>query len=115
MLVDVGIFASAALIGLEWSLRLWAIRALLTVPVLVWVLSVRLGVSVRSLVQIWVAPATASAFMLLSLRWLEGRQSSGALGLLALIFAGAAVYGTALVAMSWRSNRSRLQLAGTWR
>ncbi len=115
ILVDVGIFASAAFIGLEWSLRLWAVRALLTVPVLAWVLSVRLGVSVRSLVQIWAAPATASAFMLLSLRWLEGRQSSGALGLLALIFAGAAVYGTALVALSWRSNRSRLQLAGIWR
>jgi O-antigen/teichoic acid export membrane protein len=115
ILVDVGIFASSALIGLEWSLRLWAVRALLTVPVLGWVLSVRLGVSVRSLVQIWATPAMASVFMLLSMRWLEGNQSSSALGLLALIFAGAAIYGAALVTLSWPSTRSRLQLAGIWR
>jgi O-antigen/teichoic acid export membrane protein len=115
ILVDVGIFASAALIGLEWSLKLWAVRALLTVPVLMRVLSVRLGVSVRSLVQAWAAPATASAFIPPSMRWLEGSLSSGALGLLALIFAGAAVYGTALVTLSWRSTRNRLQLAGIWR
>jgi hypothetical protein len=115
ILVDVGIFASAALIGLEWSLKLWAVRALLTIPVLVWVLSVRLGVSVRSLAQIWAAPATASAIMLLSMRWLEGSQSSGALGLLGLISAGAAVYGAALVPLSWRSTRSRLQVGGIWR
>ncbi len=115
ILVDVGIFASAALIGLDWSLRLWAVRALLTIPVLVRVLSVRLGVSVRSLAQIWAAPATASALMLLSMRWLEGSQSSGALGLLGLISAGAAVYGAALVPLSWRSTRSRLQVGGIWR
>jgi O-antigen/teichoic acid export membrane protein len=115
ILVDVGIFAAAALIGLEWSLKLWAARAFFTVPVLVWLLSARLGVSVRSLVQVWAAPATASAFMLLAIRWLEGSQPSGTLGLLTLILAGAAIYGIALAVLSWRSTRSRLQLGGIWR
>ena len=116
ILIDVGIFASAALIGLDWSLELWAARALLMPPVLVSVLSIRLGVPVRSLVHIWAAPAMASVLMLLSLRWLEGSPlgDRGALGLLALIFAGAAVYGIALLTLSWRSTRNRLQLGGGW-
>jgi hypothetical protein len=88
---------------------------LLMAPILMWVLSVRLGVSLRSLAQVWAAPATASALMLLSIRMLEGSLSSGALELLALILAGAAIYGSALVALSWRSTRSRLQLGGIWR
>jgi hypothetical protein len=94
----------------------WAARALLTLPLLVSVLSIRLGVSVRTLARIWAAPATASVLMLLSLRWLAQSPLAdhGALGLPELIATGAAVYGVALLALSWRSTRGKL-LLGSYR
>jgi O-antigen/teichoic acid export membrane protein len=113
---DVAIFCSTAFIGLDWALKLWAVRALLTLPVLVSVLSIRLGVSVRSLAEIWAAPTTASVIMLISLRWLEQSPLSdqGAAGLLALIVVGAIIYGLALTVLTWRTTRNRL-LPGTYR
>ena len=114
--VDVGIFASAAFIGLDSALMVWAARALLTLPLLISVLSIRLGVSVGALARIWAAPATASVLMLLSLRWLAKSPLAdhGALGLPELIATGAAVYGVALLALSWRSTRGKL-LLGSYR
>jgi O-antigen/teichoic acid export membrane protein len=110
--VDVVIFASAALIGLDWALRLWAVRALLIVPILIRVLAARLGLSARALSEIWVAPLTASILMMLGLRWLDGNQQfgQGALGLLAMITAGAAIYCVSLLALSSRSTRNKLLL-----
>src|SRR5207248_8670066 len=66
---DVAIFFSAAWVGLDWALKIWAIRALLSLPVLISVLSGWLGVSVRSLLQVWAAPLTASVLMVVFLRW----------------------------------------------
>lgn len=107
--VDVGIFASAAFIGLQSALMVWAARALLTLPVLVSALSIRLGVSAQALARIWAAPATASILMLLSLRWLERGSFAhhGGLGLPELIVTGAAVYGVAVFALSWGSMRGK--------
>jgi PST family polysaccharide transporter len=112
--IDVAIFASASVFGLDWALRLWAARALMTFPALMWVLSVQLGVSVRALAGIWAAPAAASVLMLVSLRWLEddGVSNSGVLGLLTLIIAGAAVYGITLLALSWRATHRKLRFGG---
>jgi len=115
--VDVGSFCSAAWIGLDWALKIWAARALLTLPILVSVLSIRLGVSVRTVIQIWAAPASASMLMLLCLRWLDSslRPDQGTLGLLGLMVAGAGVYGVALLALSGRSTRNKLLLGAYWR
>lgn len=112
--VDLGIFASAAWIGLDWALGLWAARALLTFPVLLSVLSARLGVPLRTMAHIWGAPAAASILMLGSLRWLERTQLSeqGALGLLASIIWAASVYGILLLALSWRRTRNKHPLGG---
>jgi PST family polysaccharide transporter len=112
--VDVGIFASAAVIGLDSALMVWAARALLTLPVLVSMLATRLGLSVQSLVRIWMAPVSASVLMLLCLRWLERGPlaEQGALGLLKLIATGAAVYGLALLTLSWQSTRGKPLLWG---
>jgi O-antigen/teichoic acid export membrane protein len=117
ILVDVGIFASAALIGLDLALKIWAVRAALTVPVLVWTLAARLGVSGRSLAQIWSVPVLATVLMLLSLRWLEGGtlRDPDRFGLLALIVMGALVYGLALIALSWRNTHHKLLLGAHWR
>jgi O-antigen/teichoic acid export membrane protein len=112
--VDVGIFSSAALIGLDWALRMWVARALLTLPVLLSVLSIRLGVPVGMMAQIWGAPATASFLMLVSLRWLERSQLSdqGALGLLATIVAAASVYSILVLTLSSRNTRKKLLFGG---
>jgi O-antigen/teichoic acid export membrane protein len=109
--VDVAIFASSGVIGLDWALKLWAARVLITFPALVWVLSAQLGVSVRSLGDIWAAPVTASVLMLLCLRRLEDGPlpEQNGMGLLTLIVSGAVVYGVALVALSWRSTRGKLR------
>jgi O-antigen/teichoic acid export membrane protein len=105
--VDACIFASAGLIGFDWALRAWAVRAALTLPLLIWVLSRRLGVSVSSLAKIWAAPAAASALMLLTLRWLDHDAADQTmLGLVVMIMTAAAVYGIAIVA--WRSGSARL-------
>jgi O-antigen/teichoic acid export membrane protein len=102
--IDVCIFASAAIIGLDQALELWTIRAVVAFPVLAWVFSVRLGVPVRVLAQIWFAPAVAAVLMLVTLRWLEHGAADGFPGLLMMIAAGAAVYGVVLVALSWRGT-----------
>ena len=115
---DVAIFLSAAWIGLDWALKVWAVRALLSLPVLISVLSVRLGVSARSLAQIWAAPLTASVLMLLFLHWLDESQlpANGLLSLLLLIAAGAIIYGIALFALCPRSLRNKILLGGAfWR
>ena len=114
IIVDVGIFASAALIGLDTALMVWAARALLTVPVLMSMLSKWLGVSIRTQLRIWAAPASASMLMLLCLHWLEqsSLKTRGAPGLPELIVAGAAVYSVALLALSWRSTRNMALLWG---
>jgi O-antigen/teichoic acid export membrane protein len=113
--VDVGIFASAASVGLDFALKIWAVRAALTVPVLVWTLATRLGVSARSLTRIWSAPAVATVLMLLSLRELGARWEPDTFGLLALIVTGAVVYGISLLALSWRSSHHKLLLGLDWR
>ena len=114
--VDVGIFASAAVVGFDWALKLWAARAVLTFPVLVLVLSRQLGVSVTSLAQVWAPPAIASALMLLFLRWFDQahllQQSTS--GLLELIVAAALVYGSAFLILAWRPGQKSI-LPGTFR
>ena len=69
--IDLCIFASAAFLGLDWTLRLWAIRSLLVIPALVPVLSARLGVRIKDLVRVWLSPVTATLLMLISLRFIE--------------------------------------------
>jgi O-antigen/teichoic acid export membrane protein len=114
---DVVIFFSAVWIGLDWALKIWAIRALLTLPVLISVLSARLGVSVRSLAQTWGAPLTASVLMLLFLHWLEESQlpANSPLSLLALVTAGAIIYGIALFALCPRRLRNKILRGTHWR
>jgi PST family polysaccharide transporter len=109
VIADVTIFSSAAWIGLDWALKVWACRALLSVPVLISILSARLGISARTLARIWIAPLIASIFMLLFLHWFADSQLSF-VGLLGLIAAGAVVYGIALLALFPRSLRNKVLL-----
>jgi O-antigen/teichoic acid export membrane protein len=109
IMVDVCIFASAALIGFDWALRAWAVRAAVTLPLLVLVLSRSLGVSVPSLAKIWAAPAAASALMLLALRWLDHDLADQTMvRLTAMIMTAAIVYGIALAALTGRGRSGRL-------
>ena len=107
--LDAAIFASAAFIGLDAALMVWAARALLTVPILVSMLANRLGVSFRSLLRIWGPALGASMLMLVCLRWLEAGPlvAHGVLNLLGLIATGAGIYGITLLALCWPGTRGK--------
>lgn len=91
---DVVIFATLMPISLQWALAGWAIRAVLTIPVAVWVLRHHLGVGVRPLLDRWVPPAIASALMAAVLYGVEAGQytGTGLPGLIGAIALGAGVY-----------------------
>ncbi len=112
IILDAAIFASAFLVGLDWALIAWTARAVLSLPVLMYATSSRLGVSGRVLLQIWAAPALASMVMLLGLHWLPGIQprNGGPLGLATSIVAAAALYAIAWLVIAAGSSRSRALL-----
>jgi teichuronic acid exporter len=112
IILDATIFASAILVGLDWALIAWTVRAALGVPVLAYVMSSRLGVSGRALLQIWAAPALASMVMLLGLHWLLGSQplNGGKLSLATSIAAAAALYAIAWLVISAGSSRRKALL-----
>jgi O-antigen/teichoic acid export membrane protein len=93
-LVDLCIFASAAFVGFDWTLKLWAARSLLTIPALIPVLSNRLGVKALDLAQVWIFPLAASVLMLGSLRLIEDHKAfaPNATGVFLLAGAGAITY-----------------------
>ncbi|HEY4040959.1 MAG TPA: oligosaccharide flippase family protein [Rhodopila sp.] len=93
-IIDLGIFASAAVFGFDWTLRLWAARSLLVIPVLIPILSTRLGVRALDLVRVWLLPIAATFLMLGSLRFVESHQvaAPGISGVILLAGAGAVVY-----------------------
>jgi O-antigen/teichoic acid export membrane protein len=111
-LADMAVFAAAAPFGLSWALRGWAARAVLALPMVVIVLSAKLGVPLPKLVRIWGTPIAASLLMLLVLRWLQGihPRQPGAGGLGLLILAGAAAYGLAVSPLAWQAARRRFLL-----
>jgi O-antigen/teichoic acid export membrane protein len=106
VVIDMVVFFSATWIGLDWALIVWAVRTLLGLPVLMSILSAHLGVSIRTLAQIWAAPLASSVLMGLFLHWFAASDLSftGLLGLIALC---ACVYGIALHAFLLRGSRSR--------
>jgi PST family polysaccharide transporter len=92
-MIDLGIFASAAIFGFDWTLRLWAARSILIIPALIPVLSNRLGVRALDVVRVSLLPLAASVLMLGSLRLIENHQTTpGAIGVFVLAGAGASVY-----------------------
>ena len=111
IIIDTAIFASASLVGLDWALIAWTARAALSLPVLTYAMSSRLGVSGRVLLQVWAAPALASMVMLLGLHWLPGSQTltggGGAQSLAACIVAAAALYAIAWLVLSAGSLRGK--------
>lgn len=110
IILDVIIFASASLVGLDWALRAWAARAVLMVPVLTYEMSQHLGLPVRTLVRVWGAPALASLLMLFGLDWL---RRSEPLGLAPCILTGAVLYAVAWLAMAGRGLWNRFPPATT--
>jgi O-antigen/teichoic acid export membrane protein len=94
VMIDLSIFASATFLGLDWTLRLWAARSLLAIPVLIPVLTNRLGVKALDLAQIWMFPLAASALMLGSLRLIEDHKAivPDVTGVFLLAGAGAVIY-----------------------
>ena len=111
VIADVAIFSSASWIGLDWAMTIWVCRTLFGLPVLISILSYRLGVTARTLAQIWSAPLSASILMALFLHWFAGSRLS-AMGLLGVILIGAIVYGVALYALLPRSMRTKIVLWG---
>jgi hypothetical protein len=113
-LIDLCIFASAAFVGFDWTLRLWAARSLVIIPALVPVLSARLGVRVRDLVRVWLLPLTATLLMLSSLRFIEYHQiAPGMVGVVLLAGAGAGIYcATFAVAYGMRGLFTTYRFAG---
>jgi O-antigen/teichoic acid export membrane protein len=114
-LIDLCIFASAAFVGFDWTLRLWAARSLLIIPALVPVLSARLGVRVRDLVRIWFLPLTATLLMLSSLQFIQHHEiiAPGIAGMFLLAGAGAGSYcATFAVAYGMKDLFTRYPSAG---
>ena len=114
-LIDLCIFASAAFVGFDWTLRLWAARSLLIIPALVPVLSARLGVRVRDLVRIWFLPLTATLLMLSSLQFIQHHEiiAPGIAGVFLLAGAGAGSYcATFAVAYGMKDLFTRYPSAG---
>jgi O-antigen/teichoic acid export membrane protein len=109
IVIDAAIFASASLVGLDWALTAWTARAVASLPVLTHVMSSRLGVSGRALLQLWTAPVVASMLMLLGLEWLAASQAlnPGPLALAIRIVAAAALYAIAWLALSGWSARTK--------
>lgn len=111
-LADAAILAVLMPISLHWALLGWAVRAVVAVPVAIWVLGRQLGVAARPLLGRWLPPFIAAAMMAIALHFANAYPvlGSGLTGLLCNIALGAVVYLGILAACAQSLLRQSLAL-----
>jgi len=99
-LLDVAIVSATMPYGLRWALMAWAARAVLWLPLVIWVLQRYLDVDLKRLARLWAAPCAASAAMGGLIGPLRHWVDPGLGGLVLTAAAAGCAYAAALVALS---------------
>ena len=99
-LLDVAIVSATMPLGLRWALMAWAARAVLWLPLVLWVLQRHLDVDLKRLARLWAAPCAASAAMGGLIGGLRHWVDPGLGGLVLTAAAAGCAYAAVLVALS---------------
>ena len=108
-LLDVALLAALAPLGLEWALIGWAARSVLSIPLSVYMLHTRLGVTAHEIMVRWTPPLIATLVMagMLELFDRHYRLSGSIKGLSIMIGSAGLVYIFVLGNLDYRDDRAQ--------